>query len=85
MSYRSYRLMMNTEQRSSWDTDEVQVHIKNLKQRLEIDKFDKKDRIKILYLFTSFVKEADMLNMSEEQAFISLPTFPGRFCCDPVP
>ena len=75
ISYRSYRLRLTTDQRSSRDTAEVRVHIKNLNLTMKSHIFDGNDPIKIFDFLTRFVNEADMLNMSEAQAFIALPTF----------
>ena len=75
MSYRSYRLMVTTETRSSRATAEVRTHIKNLSLTMNQHTFDGSDPIKIFDFLTRFVNEADILAMSEAQAFIALPTF----------
>ena len=75
MSYRSYRLRNTTDMRTSRDTAEVRIHIKNLNLTLKNHTFDGNDPIKIFDFLSRFVNEADMLNMSEAQAFIALPIF----------
>jgi len=75
MSYRSYRLMVTTDTRTSRSTAEVRVHVKNLNLTMKKHTFDGSDPIKIFDFLTRFVNEADMLAMSEAQAFIALPSF----------
>ena len=75
ISYRSYRLIVTTDTHSSRATAEVRTHIKKLNLTIKEHKFDGSDPIKIFDLLTRFVNEADMLAMSEAQAFIALPTF----------
>ena len=75
MSYRSYRLKNITDSRSSRSTAEVRIHIKNLSLVLEKHIFDGTDPIRIFDFLSRFVNEADMLSMSEAQAFIALPMF----------
>lgn len=74
-SYRSYRLMVTRDTRSSRDTAKVRIHIKNLNHTMKSHCFDGIDKIKVFELLTIFVNEADMIYMLEAQAFIALPTF----------
>lgn len=75
MSYRSYRLMITTGARSSRDTAGVRVYVKNLNLTLKNHVCNGNDQIKIFDFLTLFLDVDDMLNMSEAQAFIDLPTF----------
>lgn len=75
MSYRSYWLTITTERRWLWDTAEFRVHIKNLDITLKNHLFNGNDPINIFDLLTRFVNESDMLNVSQAQASIAIPTF----------
>ena len=75
MSYRSYRLKRTIDVRSLFDTTEVRTHLKNLTLTLKSLAFDGDDPIMIFDFLTRFVNEADMLNMSEAQAFVARPAF----------
>ena len=75
MSYRSYRLKLTTDVRTSFATSEVRTHLKNLTLTLKSHAFDGDDPILIFDFLTRFVNEADMLGMSEAQAFVALPAF----------
>lgn len=75
MSYRSYPVMITTEQRSSRDTAEIRVYIKNLTLTLKNHAFDGNDRIKILDFLTRFLNYSGILEMSEAEAFILIPIF----------
>ena len=80
MSYRSYRLIVRTDTRSSRATAEVRTNIKNLSLIMNQQAFDGSDLIKIIAFLTQFFNEADILAMSEAQEFIALSTF----VADPV-
>ena len=75
MSYRSYRVMVTSEMRSSQATTEVRTHIKNLSLTMNHNAFDGSDPIKLFEFLIRFVNEAEILAMSEAQAFIALRTF----------
>lgn len=75
MTYRSYPLMITTESRSSLETAEVLVHMKNLNHNLKNHMFYGNDYIKIFDFLTCFVNKTEMMNMSEAQAFIDIQTF----------
>ena len=75
MSYRSYRLIVMTDTRSSRVTDEVRTHNKNLSLTMNQHAFDGSDPIKIFEFLTQFFNEADILAISEAQTFIALPDF----------
>lgn len=75
MSYRSYGLMITTDARSSRDTTEVFVHLKNVNVKLRNHVFNGNYRTNIIAFLPRFVNEADMLIMFEAQAFIALSTF----------
>lgn len=75
MSYQSYRLMITKDRRSSRDTADVRVHIKNLNLTMKNHVLNGNDPIKIFDSLTRFINEVDMLQMSEAQAFIAIPTF----------
>lgn len=67
--------MIMTEIRSSRDTTDVWVQIKNLNQTFKNYVLNGNEPIKILDFQTRFVNEANMLKMSVAQAFIALRTF----------
>lgn len=79
MQYRSYWLMFTTESLSSRETADVRVHINNLNLTLKNHMFDGNDPFNIFYFLTLFVSEADMLNISEVQAFVPLPAVLAYF------
>ena len=56
-------------------TSEVRVHLRNLALTMKQLTFDGSDPIKIFGFLSCFVNEADMLRMSEAQAFIAFLTF----------
>ena len=53
----------------------VKRYVKRIEYNLKKFRFDGTDPIKILTFLAKFVEEADILRMSEAQAFIALPTF----------
>lgn len=61
--------------RSSVETAEIRLHIKNLNLKMKNHIFDWVEPIRIFDFLTRFVNEADILNISEGQAFVALPTF----------
>lgn len=75
ISYRSYRFMITTNTRSSKVTAKVRVQLKNLSLTFKNQTFDGTDPISILDFLARFVKDPDMLSLSEAQAFIALLIF----------
>ena len=67
--------MVTSETRSSRATAEARTHIKNLRLTMNKHAFYGSDPIKIFDFLTRFVNEANILAMSEAQAFIALQTF----------
>lgn len=65
---------MTTDTRSSSETADVRVYIKNPTLTLKKNTLDGTDTISGFDFLARFVKEADMLNMLEAQEFIDLPT-----------
>lgn len=68
-------MMITSEIRSSWDTAELPVHIKKLNNPLKNQFFAGNDPIKSFHFLIHFFNEVEMLNMSESQAFIDMPSF----------
>lgn len=75
LSYRTYRLMNTTSERDGRATGRAKDKIKRMHLTLGKHIFDGKDQILILKFLARFVREADVLRMSEAQAFIALPHF----------
>lgn len=75
MSYRYYRLMIRTDSRSSRDTAAVSFHMKILNLKMINHVFDGNDTVKIFEFLTRFLNEAEVLNISQPQAFIAIPRF----------
>lgn len=67
--------MITKNTRPSRDIAEVYVHINNVNITLKNDVFGGNEPINIFDLLTPFDNETDMLNISETQEFIALPTF----------
>lgn len=67
--------MIKNDQRSSRNTAEVLVHIKNKNLSLKNHVLEVNEPIKIFHFLTRLVNEAEMMNMSEVQEFIDLHTF----------
>ena len=77
VSYRWYRLASVTQSRSSRATAKVKDFIKRLEIVLKEHHFDGSDPIRILDFLARFVKEADIQDMTEAQAYLALPKFLG--------
>ncbi|CAN8076119.1 unnamed protein product [Agarophyton chilense] len=75
LNYRYYCLKVKSKKRSGRETVKVKDHIKRLKIGLNDLTFDGKTPILVTESLTRFVAEADTLEMSEPQAFVSLPHF----------
>lgn len=63
--------MITNDMPSSKATAEVRVHINNLNLTLKIHSLDGTDPLRVFDLLVRLVNKADILNMSEVQAFIS--------------
>ena len=75
MSYRNYRLTDTTQYRTRHQTGKVWDLIKRLEVTMKDYCFTGGDPILIFEFLNRFVDEADMLDMTEAQAFITLPYF----------
>ena len=73
ISYRHYRIRRTSHSRNSASTLRLHKLIKNLDLTFKEDKFAGTDLILIFDFLTRFVEECDTLDMSEAQAFMSLP------------
>ena len=73
LDYRYYRLKRTSRKRSSRETGKVKEYVKRIEYTLKEFRFDGTDPIKILAFLAKYVEEADILRMSEAQAFIALP------------
>lgn len=80
MSKLSYQLMVTVDRRTSYSTDEVGDLIKKLNLKMEKNSFDGSNPITVFCLLLRFVDEADMIKLSEAQAFVA----PLTFLSDPV-
>lgn len=66
--------MSATDTQCSRDTAEIRVHITNLNLALKKHTLDDMDPIHVLDCLARYMNRAEMLKMSEAQAFIALPT-----------
>ncbi|CAN8070507.1 unnamed protein product [Agarophyton chilense] len=82
LNYRYYRLKVKSKKRSGCETAKIKDHIKRLKIGLNDLTFDGKTPILVIEFLNRFVAEADTLEMSEPQAFLSLPHFLKGFALE---
>ena len=75
LSYRSYRLKKTSSKRTARETGKVKDHIKRLEVSFKNRHFDGKDPIMVFDCLSRFVKECDILEMSEAQAYIAVAVF----------
>ena len=75
LSYRSYRLKETSGRRTARETGKVKDHIKRLEVSFNSRHLDGKDPIMVFDFLSSFVKECEMLEMSEAQAYIAVAFF----------
>lgn len=75
LSYRYYRLEDTTPQRTPRGTGKVRNHLRQMELTMKAHKFSGEDPILVLDFLSRFVAEADILRMSEAQAYIALPYF----------
>jgi len=75
MPYQTYRLEDTAQSRSSRTIGKVKDHIKQLDIKLNQQHFSGDDFILILEFLTRFVREANINEMSEAQAYLDLPSF----------
>lgn len=75
LSYRYYRLEDSSGTRSSRDTGRVKDLIRRMNVTMLKQKFSGEDPILVLDFLARFVQEADVLEMSEAQAYVALPYF----------
>ena len=73
LDYRYYRLRRTSQSRSSRDTGKAKEYVKRMEYILKEYSFNGTGPIRVLAFLEKFVEEADILRMSEEQAFIALP------------
>jgi len=78
-SYRSYRLTDTSTRRSSRGTGKVRDYIKRMEIRLAQHHFSGSDPIGVLDFLSRFTREAEIQEMSEAQALLSLPHFLSGF------
>ena len=75
VDYRYYRLRDRRQKRSGKATKLVRRMISKMEVTLKDRKFDGVDKIKVLSFLSRFVREADLLGMSEAQAVLAIPSF----------
>lgn len=75
MTYRAYRLMSTADTRSSRATAEVRDHLKNLNLTIGKSIFNGTGPKNIFHFLSRFVNYADIFNVSEAHAFITMPIF----------
>ena len=75
MSYRYYRLNKTSHTRNHAITHQLHKLLKNVNLSFKESKFTGKDPILIFDFLARMVEECDTLNMSEAQAFMTLPHF----------
>ncbi|CAN8069510.1 unnamed protein product [Agarophyton chilense] len=75
VSYRYYRLENSSLDRTPRGTGRVKDCIKRMQLSLRNQSFSGEDPILVLYFLARFVAEADILGLTEGQAFIALPYF----------
>lgn len=75
MSYRTYRLARRDQDRSSRETGKVRDFIKRMDIKLSAHHFSGEDPIMVLDFLARFTREANIQEMSEAQAFLTLPSF----------
>ena len=75
VDYRYYRLKNRSQKRSGKETKEVRKQIQKLEVTMKERKFDGADKIKVLSFLARFVREADLIGMSEAQAVLAFPHF----------
>ena len=73
VSYRHYRLKFTDQERTGRETSKVKDHVRRLELTLKDEAFDGSDPIRVLFFLNAFVTEADVMEMTEAQAFIALP------------
>lgn len=73
--YQSNRSKKKTDSRYALETTEVRGHLKTITFTMKNHNFDGNNPIKILDFLIRLVNEADILKMSEGQAFVALPKF----------
>ena len=79
LSYRSYRLEDTSQRRTSRETGKVRDYIKRMDIKLKQHHFTGEDPIMVLDFLARFVREANIQEMSEAQAFLALPHFLDGF------
>ena len=75
LSYRTYRMRRRSKRRSGRETAKVKDHVRRMQLAARDLSFDGSDPILILRFLARFIEEADMLEMSEAQAYIAVTYF----------
>lgn len=75
LSYRTYRLRNTSHRRKSKETGKVKDQIRRMEITLRKQMFSGTDGILVLNFLACFVREANILEMSEAQAYLALPQF----------
>ena len=75
LSYRTYRLGDLSDPRTPRGNSKIKDRITRLELPMRCHTFDGRDPIHVLDFLARFVREADMLKMSEAQACIAVPYF----------
>ena len=73
VSYRHYRLKFTDQERTGRETGKVKDHVRRLELTLRDEAFDGSDPVRVLPFLSAFVAEADVMEMTEAQAYIALP------------
>lgn len=82
LSYRYYRLKRSSSRRTGRETSKVKDQVSRMNVSLRDLTFDGVDGILVLEFLARFVAEADILEMSEAQAFLALPYFLRGFAAE---
>lgn len=75
MFYSSYHFELALNTRTSSDTTETRLNIKNMTITLKNHMFSGADQIRVCIFLSFILNESGTLNMREAQAFIGLPHF----------
>ena len=73
LSYRYYRLERTEAERTGRETAKTRDHIKRMEITMKEAMFSGEDPILVLEFLAKYCKEADLLEMTEAQAYVVLP------------